>query len=153
MNRYCLLIILCLITLPVLCADDTATATGVILSGWWLEIVSTILLGLVAWGMTYLRGILERARAKADASDVEKAAIEALLQGMAETQNEFVRQAKESKADGRLTIEEIKTAEKLAWDKAKGFARDPAVKRAVLSWTEHQVRSLIKLLLAKLRAK
>ena len=153
MKRYPILIIFILFTLPALCADQAASGDSAILSGWWLEIVSTIILGLLAWGMTYLRGILERARAKADASDLEKAAIEALLQGMAETQNEFVRGAKEAKADGRLTLDEIKTAEKMAWDKAKGFTRDPAVKRAVLNWTEHQVSSLIKLLLARVRAK
>jgi len=89
---------------------------------------------------------------KGDFNDAEKEAMQCLLEGMALAQDDIVRAAKAASADGKLTKEEIASAQATAIDFAKGAATGKA-KDIVMSWSTRRASSLIKQLLAKLKSK
>ena len=130
---------------------ESAAPTGT-LEGWWIPVVvsalpilGTILIGLLKH---YAGKLMERIKA----SDAEKEAVQCLLEGMAETQESFVRDAKKKAADGKLTPDEIKQAKKLAISHALTVAKGPALD-VLKTMGEARMGSLIKQLLAKLSKK
>ena len=97
-----------------------------------------------------IRKLVAYVLVKANATEAEAAAIQALLEGMAKAQDDIVREAKIAAADGKLTKAEIEKAEWLAIQYAKEAATGPA-KDIVIGWSTTKAKSLIKQLLAKIR--
>lgn len=113
---------------------------------WWSELVSTLLVGVVSVLGFYLRKLIVMGISKMEASDVQKKAVDCVLEGMAKAQDELVRQAKQAAEDGKLTKEEVKQAEKIAITHAISVATGP-VKDLILSWSQERLSSVIKQLL------
>ena len=107
---------------------------------------------ILALGTLVLRKFTNWLMEKANAGDVEKEAMQLLLEGMAVAQEEVVREAKAAAVDGKLTKEEITKARDVAINFAKNAATGPA-KDIIISWSASRVSSLIKQLLSKLASK
>lgn len=103
---------------------------------------AVLLLGLRAFGNWLM--------AKVDASQAEREAYQALLEGMAKAQEAIVREAKKASADGKLTKEEMDAARTIAIEHAKAVAVGPG-KDIVLAWSKERADSLIKQFLAKVK--
>lgn len=110
-----------------------------------MEIAITIL-SLVATGI--LGYFAKRVASNMTMEAIKKEALQALLEGMAKVQNEFVREAKKAAEDGKLSKEEIQQFEKMALDHALEVVKGPA-KDLLLSWSKEKVSSLIKQMLKK----
>ena len=124
----------------------------VVVEGWWIPLVVSLIpvLGAVLLGLIkYYAGKL---MARINASDAEKEAIQLLLEGMANTQENFVREAKKAAADGKLTKEEIESAKKQAIAHALTVAKGPALD-VLKTMGSARAGSLIKQLLAKMSKK
>ena len=118
------------------------------MEGFWVEILGSIaaVLGTI---LTYFTTkAINYLVKKMKATDDQKKAFDALAAGMAEAQNNFIRDAKKASEDGRLTKEEIKQAEEMALERAKELATGP-VKDIILSWGKQQISSYIKQILNK----
>jgi len=114
----------------------------------WVQILGSVAV-VIGTVMTYFgRKLINYLIKKMDATDAQKVAFDALAAGMAEVQNDFVREAKKASADGRLSKEEIKKAEEMAIERAKTIVTGP-VKDIVLSWGKEQISSYIKQILNK----
>jgi len=128
-----------------------AAKDNVLLEGWWVNIaaliVATVFVGLWHLLRTFVKKIMD----KMDISDAEKAAIDALLQGMAQ-QQPIANGIKKAAADGKISKEEAKQLEAAALKTAKELATGPA-RDIVLSWGEEKVSSLIKQLLSKFKSR
>ena len=121
-----------------------------VMSGWWVPLLGSIftfVIALLAFGINKLAKYII---VKASLNETEQEAMQALLEGMAKAQDEIVREAKKAAADGKLTKDEIKAAEKMAIEHAVMVAKGPA-KELVLSWGERKIQSLIKQLLARFK--
>jgi len=70
-------------------------------------------------------------------------AVDALREGTALAQDDFVSLAKRASKDGKLSKDERREATSMAWDHAKTTAKGPAGK-IVLGWTIEKVSSLVK---------
>jgi len=120
--------------------------------GWWVPIIGSVLTILMAVLTFVAKKFVSWLIEKAEMNDAEKEAMQYLLEGMTKAQEELVREAKKSSADGKLTKEEIKQAETMAFDYAKRAAMGKA-KDVVISWSTRRASSLIKQLLSKLKNK
>lgn len=118
--------------------------------GWWVQLVGVVIAGLGTVLTYFLSRFFKWLEKKAEMQENEKEAIQLLLEGMALAQEDIVREAKKSSADGKLTKEEIERAQDIAIDYAKNIATGP-VKDVVTSWTKRRASSLIKQLLSKLK--
>ena len=139
---------------------DEGTVTGVatsavtdvaLLSGWWVQILCTIVVAILGCLWLLLRKFVGTLLTRMEASEAEKKAIDALLVGMAE-QQPIVNGIKKAAADGKITKDEAKAIEAEALKIAKEIATGPA-KDVVLNWGEKEVSSLIKQLLAKFKSR
>lgn len=122
------------------------------MEGMWVQaigVVATIIASVVT---ILLKRFFDWVIKKTDAKDAEKEAIQALLEGMAKAQDDFVREAKAASEDGKLTADETAKARELAWEHAKLVATGPG-KDLLLTWGKSRAASLIKQLLAKYRSK
>ena len=118
------------------------------MEGIWVQLlgaIATVLGAVLTYATTKLINYLIK---KMDATEQQKQAFDLLAAGMAEAQNEFIREAKKASEDGRLTKEEIKAAEQMALERAKDLAKGP-VKDIIISWGKDQVSSYIKQILNK----
>jgi len=131
---------------------ESGAPTEVLAQGWWVPVVVSLLpvLGALLLGLLkhYAGKLMERIKA----SDAEKEAIQCLLEGMAKTQEEFVRETKKAAADGKLSKTEIEQAKKMAIAHAITVAKGPALDVLKAMGTE-RLGSLIKQLLAKMSKK
>lgn len=107
------------------------------------EVFGTLFLALMSW-------LVKLYINKTKATETEKQALDALLEGMAKAQEEFVRQAKAAAEDGKLTADEIDQAKTLAIEHAKAIAIGPA-KDYLIAASKERLSSLIKQLLAKVK--
>lgn len=124
---------------------------NVMFEGWWVPIVGTVVTLIMA-SLTYAVTRLSNwIIIKAKLNEIEQEAVQAILEGMAKAQEEIVRKAKKSSADGKLTEEEVKSAESLAIEHAKAVANGPA-KELLISWSTTKIKSIIKQLLAKYKS-
>jgi hypothetical protein len=94
--------------------DDTAS--NIWNPSWW-EIVGAIL--ALIWGV-----IVTKTKLKDGKNKKITMAFEAAVQ---DTYTEFIRELKAGKADGKLTKEEVKQAQGMAWDKAKDILKTQGV--------------------------
>lgn len=75
----------------------------------------------------YIRKWSNKLMEKHDASEAERKAVEALMEGIEHAQESLVNEIKKSAADGKLSKEERKQALDLAIDHAKSVAKDEAL--------------------------
>lgn len=131
---------------------ESGAPTEVLAQGWWVPVVAGLLpvLGALLLGM--LKYYAGKLMDKIKASDAEKEAIQCLLEGMAKSQEEIVREAKKAAADGKLGKTEIQAAKEMAIAHALTIAKGPALDVLKQMGTE-RMGSLIKQLLAKLSSK
>lgn len=122
----------------------------VVAEGWWIELIAMALPVIGAALIMMLKHYAGKLVERIKASDAEKEAIQCLLEGMAKSQEEIVRNAKKAASDGKLTKEEIDLAKKTAISHALTIAKGPALDVLKQMGTE-RLGSLIKQLLAKLR--
>lgn len=122
----------------------------VVAEGWWIELIAMALPVIGAALIMMLKHYAGKLMERIKASDAEKEAIQCLLEGMAKSQEEIVRNAKKAASDGKLTKEEIDLAKKTAISHALTIAKGPALDVLKQMGTE-RLGSLIKQLLAKLR--
>ena len=137
-----------------LCAAvaESGASTDIVSEGWWVPLlgtIATVVTAAIAWSVRKLANYLIE---KMKATDVEKEAIQCLLEGMAKAQDDFVREAKSAAADGKLKKDEIEKAKAMAIEHAKTIAKGPA-KDLLLAMGKERLGSLIKQLLAKLTSK
>ena len=128
---------------------SAVTADGAY-EGIWVQLLGTIatLLGVL---LTFIaKKVADRIVTRINADEQEKAAIDAILEGMAKAQDEIVREAKRISKDGTLTSEEIEKARTVAYEHAMEVATGP-VKNLLIQWGKTRVDSVIKQLLNKFR--
>jgi len=122
----------------------------VIVQEWWVPLIGTAATAIAAV-LTYLfKRLVDWIIKEYELSKSQKEAGQALLEGMAKAQEEFVREAKKASADGKLTKAEVDMAKSIAWKHAADVAKGPA-REIVVNWTEKRVASLIKQLLARFK--
>lgn len=78
----------------------------------------------------------------------ENKALEALWVAIHNTEDEFVKLAKEADADGKLDAEEIKKAKQMAIDKALAYAKGPAL-QVLKDWGLPKLEAIITNLVQK----
>ena len=120
------------------------------MEGWWVVLTEgAVVLVLALLGLGF-RSIAKWVAKKIEFGEAEKEAYQLILEGMAKAQEDLVRYAKAAAADGKLTKEEIKEAQRIAYDHALAVAKGPA-KDILIAWGKDRVVSIIKQLLAKLK--
>lgn len=112
-------------------------------TAWWAPVLGLVATSFIGVACFALKQLIQFVMDKIKANEVQQAAADALKEGIAVAEDDFVRWAKMAHSDGKLTREEIKEAEKIAWEHAKKVVMGPA-KDIVLSWTVERVSSLIK---------
>lgn len=119
-----------------------------VVEGWWVQFVAVFVTAILTTFIFLVRKLVNFLIKKMEASDAEKEAFQALLEGMAIAQNEIVREAKATSKNGRLTKDEIIRSEQIAWAHAKKIASSDA-RKVMIGWTMDRVSSLIKQLLGR----
>lgn len=127
----------------------SATDTTTVVEKWWIPLIGTIATILAALVTALVKKLVDKLIEKINATEVEKEAIQCVLEGMAVAQEEFVREAKKISSDGKLTKDEIVKAKQMAIDHAVAIAKGPA-KDALIKMGSERIGSLIKQLLAKM---
>ena len=133
-------------------ANVVEAATNIVAEGWWVQALgaaATILFAVMLFGA---RKFTNWIMAKVLLNEAEQESMQCLLEGMAEAQDDIVREAKAASSDGKLTKEEIAAAGTLALRHAREVAMGPA-KDIVCSWSSRRASSLIKQLLSKVKGK
>ena len=122
----------------------------------WTAFFNTILAAvlpiLLGAGLLMLRNYLTDRRKRADASEIEKQIIDALLQGMDRAQEEIVRPAK-SDVTAKLSKLEAQDARELATRVARTTLSQTAPKaaEALKQWSQQRIDSQIRQLVQKLK--
>lgn len=106
-----------------------------------LKIVSLIVLVIVMGGLAFFGWKFRNNQAVHDA-------IEALRVGVDKSQADFVEWRKRAAADGKLTREEIKEAERIALEHAKEIAKGPALE-LLKNWGTSIISSYIARIIEK----
>lgn len=94
--------------------DDTAS--NIWNPSWW-EIIGAIL--ALIWGIIVTKTKMKEGK--------KKKIVEAFEAAVQDTYTEFVRELKAGKEDGKLTKDEVKKAQGMAWDKAKGILQSQGI--------------------------
>ena len=129
----------------------TTAVTSPEYTGIWIQFLGAFAV-MIGTALTYFfKKVADRIIEKMNATDTEKEAIAAIMAGVAVAQDTLVDEAKKVSADGKLTKEEIEEAKKIAYDYALEIATGP-VKDLLLTWGKTRVDSVVKNLLAKLKA-
>jgi len=81
-----------------------------------------------------------------------KEALAALQAGVTKTYEEFVLEAKRAQGDGKLSVDERKTARDMAINHAKQIATGP-IKAVLLKWGKERMEAYIAQIVAKMKAK
>lgn len=110
-------------------------------------LISTIGPFLAAWLITQIANTI-KGWLKAREDKIEKEAYEVLMAGTATVQNNFIREAKVAAGDGKLSKEEVKRFEKIAFDYAIDLAKSPAVLLYLTKLTTGAISAWIKTILA-----
>lgn len=98
--------------------------------------LAAVIAAVGAFVIAYIKRWSDRLLEKMDASEAERAAVEALMAGMELAQEDIVEDLKKKAADGKLTAEERREALDYAIRAAKGLAKGPAL--AVLTTSSRE---------------
>lgn len=114
-----------------------------------LPTVITVVGILATLAIAYLKTWSKRLMEKWKASDAEKEAVNALLQGVEFAQEHLVVELKRGAKDGKLTKEERSQALDLAISHAKKVAAGPG-KDLLLTWSRERMGGLVKQILSRI---
>jgi hypothetical protein len=110
-----------------------------------LPTLGVLLASIITLAGNAARKYLNSKIAQIQEQGIEREVIDALLEGISLAQDEFVREAKRSSADGKLTPEEIEKARNLAIQHASTILSGPA-KDMFVKWTSTRLASVIRAL-------
>lgn len=117
-----------------------------------VTLLATAASALITWGMMKLRKWVKTMEEKANASEGERQAVEALMEGVEKAMEDLVIDLKKKAADGKLTKEERAQALDYAINHAKSVAKGPGLD-ALKTISRERAGFLVKQLLAKVSKK
>ena len=116
----------------------------------WVNILATLATLAVTTVAAFAQHLLRYLIAKFKLEDVEREAVQCLMDGMSEIEDKMIRGIKAAAADGKLTADEIGEAKdaalKIALNASKGKARDYLMKIS-----DARINAIIKELLPTVR--
>lgn len=107
-------------------------------------LVATVITVVGGFLIKYLKNLLDGL----SEDKMYQEALDNLLEGMAKAQSEFVREAKLSSDDGKLSQDEINHAQHIAYKHALEISTGPVLD-LLSSWGKDRIDSVIKQLLSE----